>query len=364
MDNPLRTETIPEDQQAGVYNGPHVVTALCIRGTGIIYPMLAAKLKFSLGQHEDCDICVDRRHVSHSHALLERRNGRISVTDLASKGGIKFAGCRATKFDIGPGDSFFIGETEFVALSDEMQLYRPLVAEILGPQRMADIDELLMKSVNGPHVLLCAEPGCDQERLGRAIHRMSLNRAHDFVRAQPGNAQLHPTPQLVAQARHGTLLLRTDAPGLKWLDPAFVEALTRPDAEVRVIICAPTLIEAIHLVTEKLAADAYRVAIPPLRTRSSEITSLFERWFIDRQSRYRFSDFKDADQAALRAYRWPGNLEELRDVADTLIQLAPYASSRKAEEAGVDPKTNINRWLAKYDVSMPLLRERATDSAK
>jgi transcriptional regulator of acetoin/glycerol metabolism len=153
-------------------------------------------------------------------------------------------------------------------------------------------------------------------------------------------------------------LLRIDAPGAK-LDSAFVEALTSSEANVRIIICAPTLIDAIHLIGESLAAGAYRVEIPALRTRSGEIASLFDRWFIDRQSRYRFSDFEDKHQAALRAYRWPENLEELRDVADTLTQLAPYASSRKAEDAGVMPKTNINRWLTKYGVSMPLLRDSA-----
>jgi len=330
--------------------------------------MLAGQTRFSLGRHEDCDICVVRPHISHSHALLERRNGRVRITDLQSKGGLQVGGSfggaeGVTQFDIGPGDSFFIGETEFLALSDEMQLQRPVVAEILGPQRTADIDELLMKSVNGPHILFCAEPGCDQERLGGAIHHMSLRRGRDIVPAQPGHPQWHPVPQLVAQARHSTLLLRIDAPGAE-LDPAFVQALTRPNAGVRVIICAPTLIEAIHLVTEKLAGGAYRVEIPPLRMRWGEIESLFERWFIDRQSGYRFSDFEDKYQAALKAYRWPENLEELRDVADTLIQLAPYASSRKAEEAGVMPKTNINRWLAKLGLKMPLLRESSADSAK
>ena len=339
------------------------MTALHIRGTEVDYTMLPAKLKFSFGRHRQCDISVDRRHVSLSHALLERRNGRIRVTDLESKGHFKFQACELKQFDIGPGDSFFVGETEFVALSDEMRLYRPLVAEILGPQRLDAIDELLIMAVNGPHMVLCAEPGCDQERLGWAIHRMSLKRPHHFVIAQPGHPELAPVPQLVAHARHGTLLVRIDGPGAK-LDPAFVEALTRPDTDVRVILCAPTVVDAIRAVGEKLAASAHRVEIPPLRTRSGEISSLLERWFIDRQSRLRFSDLTDENQAALRAYRWPENLEELLDTADTVIQLAPYPSSRKAEEAGVMPKSNINRWLTKLGLAMPLLREPIIESTK
>jgi hypothetical protein len=61
----------------------------------------------------------------------------------------------------------------------------------------------------------------------------------------------------------------------------------------------------------------------------------------------------------LRAYRWPRNLEELRDAADMLIRLAPHASERKAAEETNMPRTTVKRWLDAIGLSMPLLREVA-----
>jgi DNA-binding NtrC family response regulator len=160
----------------------------------------------------------------------------------------------------------------------------------------------------------------------------------------------------VEHARNGTLLLRLDATGAR-LDPAFVEALLRPEANVRVILCARSLKEAIDSVTESLAGGAYRVEIPPVRERPGEVAPVLERWFLDRQSRLRFSDFTDDNQAALRAYRWPENLEELREAADLLIQLAPYRSERQAALEVNMPRSNVKRWLDAIKLTLPLLRE-------
>lgn len=363
MGIPPRTETIPEGRQEGVFTGVDLITALRIRGTEPEAVMLAGKSKFSLGTSPECDICAERRHVSFSHALLERRGDRIRVTDLESKNGIVFQGRQAKQFDIGPGDRFSIDETVFYALNDEMRLNRPVLSEILGAQRMEAIDDLLMEAVRGSHVFLRAEPGCDQERLARAIHRMSLRRRHHFAIAQPGAVDSPPVPQLVTHARNGTLLVRLDATGAR-LDPEFVEVLVSPAANVRIILCAQSLKEAIDSVTEKLASSAYRVEIPPVRERSGEIASFLERWFMDRQSRLRFSDFTDENQAALRAYRWPENLEELRKAADLLIQLAPYVSERTAATEVHIPRSNVKRWLDTIKLTMPLLRELAAESTK
>jgi hypothetical protein len=358
-----RTETIPESRQEGVFTGFDLGTALRIRATEIEHVMLAGKSKFTFGTSPSCDICVERRHVSFSHGLLERRADRFQVTDLESKNGITFQGRKRKQFEVGAGDSFSIDETVFYVLNDEMRLSRPMVSEILGPQRMAAIDDLLMEAVHGRHMFLRAEPGCEQERLGRAIHRMSLRRRHRFVIADPGAHDAAPVPQLVTHARNGTLLLRLDATGAKF-DPAFVEALLSPEANVRVILCARSLKEAIDGVTETLASSAYRVEIPPVRERPGEIASGLERWFIDRQSKLRFSDFTDENQAALRAYRWPGNLEELREDADLLSKLAPYQSERTAAQEVNIPRSNVKRWLEARNLTLPLLRGLADKPSK
>jgi transcriptional regulator of acetoin/glycerol metabolism len=329
-----------------------LITALRIRGTEYEYVMLAGRPKFGLGTSPHCEICVERRHVSHSHALLERREHRIRVTDLASKNGVVFRGRKESQFDIGAGDTFSIDETVFYALNDEMRLARPVVSEILGAQRMEDIDDVVMTAVLGSHMLLLAEPGSDQERIARAVHSASLRRRHHFVIARPTDGALDP--QLVEHARNGTLLLM---PGPASLDPRFVEAVLRPELNVRAIICATSLKSAIDSVTEDLAGRAYKVRIAPVRERRGEIAGLLERWFIDRQARLRFSDLTDENQAALRGYRWPENLEELREVAYLLVQLAPFASERKAAMEVNIPRTTVKRWLDTIGLALPLVRE-------
>jgi hypothetical protein len=349
-----RTETIPKDRQGDVFTGSNPPTAVRIRGLDFEHVMLAGKSKFSFGTEASCDICIESRyrHVSHSHALFERRGDMLRVTDLESKNGIAFQGVKSKQFEIGAGDRFSIDQTVFYVLSDAMRLARPIVGEILGPHRTEDIDDLLMAAVHGGHVFVRAEPGCDQQRLAEQIHHASLQRGKHCVTAQAGGLN---EPQFVARARNGTLVLRLDTAGAT-VGPAFLEALMRPDANVRLILCARSLKEAIDSVTETLAAGAYRVEIPPMRERPGEIASLLERWFIDRQSRLRFSDFTDDNQAALRSYRWPENLEEVRDTADTLIQLAPYASEREAVREVNLARTTTKRWLDKIGLSLPLLQ--------
>lgn len=335
---------------------------------GAEYVLLPAQPKFVLGSAPSpiCDICVERRHISYSHALLERRNGRVRISDLSSKNGLVYRGERLVQFEIGPGDQFAIDETVFYALNDEMRMGYPVLAEILGVQPMEAIDDLLIEAVRGGHVLLRAEPGGDQERLARVLHRVSLRRTSPFVVATAGaepGAGDEPTSQLVAHARNGTMLLRLDAVGAR-LDPTFVETLLRPESNVRLILCARSLKEAIDLVTEAIAGSAHRVEISPVRARSGDIASLLERWFVDRCSQLRFSDFAEANQAALRSYRWPGNLEEVRDVADLLIRLAPYASERKAAMHVDVPRTSLKRLLDDIKLALPLLRTPASEPSK
>jgi hypothetical protein len=352
---PARTETLPQGKRNG-FEGPDPISALRIRGVDIEYVMLAGQPRFALGSLASCDIVIDRRYISSLHAMLERRENRIRVIDV-SKNGIVFRGRFEKQFDIGPGDSFSIGETTCYVLNDEMRLARPVLSEVLGAQRFETIDDLTMTAVHGGHVLVLTEPGNDQERLARAIHSASLRRRHHFVKAIP-NADGQLDRQLIGYAERGTLWLDLE-PARVNVDPDFVEQLLLPDSNVRVVISARTLDIARKSVGTELVGRAHHIAVPPLRERAGEIATLLERSFIERRSSLRLADFTEANQAALLAHEWPGNLEELRATADRLVQLAPFTKDRAAATALKIPRTTLQRWLDGLGLELPLVQTAA-----
>lgn len=336
------------------FQGADLITALRIHGEDIEYVMLAGQPRFALGSQASCEIALDRRYVSSLHAVLERRENRIRVNDL-SKNGIVFCGRFEKQFDMGPGDFFTIGEVTLYALNDEMRLVRPVFVEVLGAQRFAEVDDLLMTAVRGDHVLLLGEPGSDQERVARAIHGASLRRRHHFVKAVASTSG-RIDPQIITYAERGTLWLDLEQERLT-VDASFVERLLVPDANVRVIISARTVHDARKSVGIDLVGRAHHVAIPPVRERAGEIATLLERAFIDRRSSLRIADLTEANQAALISFRWPGNLEQLRAAADRLVQLVPFATDRAAAPVLKIPRTTLQRWLATIGLELPLVRK-------
>lgn len=350
---PSVTETLPQSKRHAL-DGLDPITALRIRAEDVEYVMLAGQPRFALGSTASCEVFVDRRYVSSLHAMLERRENRIRVIDV-SKNGIVFRGRFEKQFDIGPGDFFTIGETTFYALNDEMRLARPVLAEVLGVQRFEVIDDLLMAALRGEHVLVLGEPGNDQERLARAIHAASLRRRHHFVKAGAGRLDA----QVLEYADRGTLWLELEAARV---EHDFIAQLLAPSMNVRIVMSTRSIDIARRSVGVELVARAHHVTIPPLRERAGEIATLLERAFIERRSLLRLADFTEANQAALVAYSWPRNLEELRETADRLVELAPFDKERPAAAALKIPRSTLQRWLSNLGLEVPLVRTPRSDS--
>jgi Inner membrane component of T3SS, cytoplasmic domain len=259
-----RTESVAEDRQAGVFTGPDLVTALRVRGAEYELVMLAGKSRFTFGTSPECDLEVHDRRVSHSHALLERKDNRVRVTDLHSKNGLNFRGRREAQFDVYAGDRFSVDDLVFYALNDEMRLQRPVMAEILGADRAVDADDLVIAAMQGGPVIIHAEPGCDQERLSRALHSASLRRRHHFVVAAPGADGAAPGAHLAERAHLGTLFV--PLAGTATADAAFIEALRRPEINVRVIACAASATTCSGL---RFVPASHLSAIGPVRSPAS-----------------------------------------------------------------------------------------------
>ncbi|MGB0346354.1 MAG: sigma-54 interaction domain-containing protein [Balneolaceae bacterium] len=69
--------------------------------------------------------------------------------------------------------------------------------------------------------------------------------------------------------------------------------------------------------------DTVQIYLPPLRERQEDIIEIFRKFVQDFSTRYDsvFKGFSDEARELLVSYRWPGNIRELRNVAEQLVVL-------------------------------------------
>ena len=69
--------------------------------------------------------------------------------------------------------------------------------------------------------------------------------------------------------------------------------------------------------------DTVQIHLPPLRERQDDIIPIFRKFVQDFSARYDsvFKGFSDEARELLISYRWPGNIRELRNVAEQLVVL-------------------------------------------
>ena len=69
--------------------------------------------------------------------------------------------------------------------------------------------------------------------------------------------------------------------------------------------------------------DTVKIKLPPLRERAEDIIPLFRKFVQEFSTKYDsvFKGFSDEARSLLTSYRWPGNIRELRNVAEQLVVL-------------------------------------------
>jgi len=69
--------------------------------------------------------------------------------------------------------------------------------------------------------------------------------------------------------------------------------------------------------------DTVTIKLPPLRERNEDIIPIFRKFVTDFSAKYDsvFRGFSDEAKELLVSYRWPGNIRELRNVAEQLVVL-------------------------------------------
>lgn len=353
MSDTPRTVTAPDGVGPPTLQDPDLITAIREYGRDVEYPLLPRQMAFTMGSSRGCDISVDSEYASSLHCVLGRRGQRVRVNDQASRNGTFFRGRRETTFDIGPGDTFMLASRTFLAVSERMQLARPLLAEVLGYGRHAVVDDLLVAAAHDGPLLIVGQKGSGQARLVRAVHDMSVRRRQALVEILGQPRARGEQEEIVRNARRGTLVVAvTGAP----LDEGFLEMIGSAEAHIRLVALAPSMESAVESLVPHALTRMSNVELRPLRDRQGELETLIDRFFLENRASLCLSDLTPENREALLAYPWPENLDELRDSIAWIAGIVREGSIRKAAPVLNVARSSLQYWRDRLKLSLPLTR--------
>ncbi|MBO4264365.1 MAG: sigma-54-dependent Fis family transcriptional regulator [Bacteroidales bacterium] len=229
-------------------------------------------------------------------------------------------------------------------------------------------------------VLISGESGVGKETLPKIIHQFSLRKNGKFLAVNCGaipegtiNAELfgHEKGAFTGaigerkgyfeEANGGTLFLdeigelprETQALLLRVLQNGEylkVGSSKVQKTDVRVI-CATNLNLAHAVSTGRFRPDLYfrlngiQIQVPSLRDRKNDIYLLFRKFSSDFSEKYHLSRLELSHDAisALTAYRWPGNIRQLKNVAESITAMESVPMAPGAQTVVLPAQT-----LAKY----------------
>lgn len=234
-------------------------------------------------------------------------------------------------------------------------------------------------------VLITGESGVGKENIPKIIHQNSLRKNGKYLAVNCGaipegtiNAELFGHEKgsftgAIAErkgyfevADGGTLFLDeigelpkdTQAMLLRVLqDGEFIKVGSSKVEKTDVRVIAATNINLMHAVsTGKFREDlfyrlnAIQITMPSLRDRKDDIYLLFRKFSSDFSERYgmRKVNLTHDAIAMLRNYRWPGNIRQLKNAAESLTALESTSISGDEHRIEIDTET-LSKYIPKDD---------------
>lgn len=160
----------------------------------------------------------------------------------------------------------------------------------------------------------------------------------------------------------GELPLASQAKLLRVLqDGEFIRVGSSKTLKTDVRVVAATNMDLTYAVQRgKFRADLYyrlnaiSIKVPSLRERPDDIPLLFRKFTSDFSQKYNVCKLNlTADAVALlKSYRWPGNIRQLKNVAESVSALESYSITPGSERCGIDAAT-LSRYIPKDEGMLP-----------
>lgn len=254
-------------------------------------------------------------------------------------------------------------------------------------------------------VLVCGESGVGKENIPRIIHQSSPRKRGKYFAINCGaipegtiDSELfgHEKGSFTGanemrrgyfeEADGGTLFLdeigelplSSQAKLLRVLQSGeFIRVGSSKVLKTDVRVIAATNVDLMHAVSKgKFRADLYyrlnavTIMMPALRERQADINLLFRKFASDFSARYGFSKVTLTEDASIliRKYRWPGNIRQLKNVAESVSALESGRMAPGADKCVVDVDV-ISRYIPREEpnllpVTTPEHKETAESSAE
>jgi DNA-binding NtrC family response regulator len=353
------------------------------------------KPRITVGRSSICEIKLNDRSVSGSHAEFEAHESGFVVRDLGSTNGMYLGEVRLREAIVPIGTRLRMGTSTLqlvpaegvveVPLSKDDRFYDMVGRSVAMRQVFAQLERMAQSDVT---VLVTGETGTGKELVARALHQSS-KRAKGPLVVQDCSAMPQTLVESVLfghergaftgasdrktgsfeQAQGGTVFLDEigelpmdqQAKLLRVLEsreirrvggdrtiPVDVRVVAATNRDLRQMVSQGTFREDLYY---RLAVVS--VELPPLRARREDIplvaTALLER-FCQRNPGVSAKVFDAPSMARLVSQPWPGNVRELRNVIErasslaegveiTLSDLFPAGAVDKTPAAGVAPIT-------------------------
>ena len=245
-------------------------------------------------------------------------------------------------------------------------------------------------------VLICGESGVGKENIPKIIHQFSLRRTGKYLAINCGglpegtiNSELfgHEKGAFTGavdsrkgyfeEADGGTLFLdevgdlpaSTQAMLLRVLQNGeFMRVGSSKVQKTDVRVIAATNVNLYYAVSQgKFREDLYyrlngiQITMPSLRDRKDDIYVLFRKFVSDFSEKYNISKVSLNHEAILllQNYRWPGNIRQLKNVAESVCAMESRPASAFDSRVEIDAAT-LSRYIPKQDPNaIPVLTGNA-----
>jgi hypothetical protein len=345
---PLGTPILAEPGLALPPSAP--VIALRVVGKNLELRLSPERNSFTLGSAKapEVDLTIDSAHVSRLHALVHRKGNRLTIIDHVSTNGIYWRNHREPSFEVVAGASFRVADVALLALDEQLALLRPRLLWALGLGAHEAADAALEEIALDAPILVLGKPGSDQEALARDIHATSPRRSAGFVGAPSHFDSRGDQVAALVQASRGTLFADLGRDGT--LPSFFVSHLFGVTYHTRPIIAAPTYERAAAVLGADHARRMRVINVPPIADRRADVPRLLDAMLVQAGSSRTVAELGDERVAALLAFDWPRNFDDLRRTAPRLLALIEHRKLTPAAQSLGVTKASLHEALDRIGI--------------